>query len=395
MEENMADDTHNPNQELFSLYNAWSKGGCGLIITGNVMVDYKAMTGPGGVVLDKQSDLQLFKQWAQSAKQYGSCVVMQLNHPGRQVYKAMKGDCLSPSDVPLNLGKHSHLFDTPTPMSHQQIDTLIEQFVYSAKTACDAGFDGVQIHAAHGYLLSQFLSPLTNKRHDQYGGTIHNRARLLISIVDRVRMVIGHNKILSVKLNSADFQKGGFDVDDAIEVVKQLNDTNVDFIELSGGSYEAPAMQGHGGDHRTLSREAYFLSFATDIAQFANMPIMTTGGIQSKEVADKVLHSGVQLIGMASALACNPSLPNDMMVNDASQVTIPKVAWRDKALSGLANMALIKRQLRRLGNGKPTVLGANPMFTLVMDRYRLVRKTKQYRRWLVQRAQKAQSNEQA
>jgi 2,4-dienoyl-CoA reductase-like NADH-dependent reductase (Old Yellow Enzyme family) len=182
--------------------------------------------------------------------------------------------------------------------------------------ARDAGFDGVQIHAAHGYLLSQFLSPLTNKRLDKWGGELANRARLLIEVIQRVRTICGTDFIVSVKLNSADFQRGGFDVEDAIQVVKWLNDTSLDFIELSGGSYEAPAMQGKSGDERTLAREAYFLTFAKQIAEHSKIPVMTTGGVKRLAVADEILANGMDLVGIASALAYDPALVNKWTVDE-------------------------------------------------------------------------------
>ncbi|MGM8899765.1 oxidoreductase, partial [Psychrobacter sp. 1Y4] len=144
MEENMADVGQIPGPTLLRLYTSWANGGTGLLITGNVMVDGRAMTGPGGVVLDRHSDISPFKAWARAAKQNNTRVFMQLNHPGRQVYASMGGDVLSPSDVSINLGKHSHLFSKPRAMTQQDIDQLIQRFADSAIKAEQAGFDGVQ-----------------------------------------------------------------------------------------------------------------------------------------------------------------------------------------------------------------------------------------------------------
>ncbi|MGY8858103.1 MAG: oxidoreductase, partial [Pseudomonadales bacterium] len=187
MEENMADVGQVPGPTLLRLYKNWAEGGTGLLITGNVMVDGRAMTGPGGVVLDKHSEIAPFRAWANTAKHNNTQVWMQLNHPGRQVYAAMGGDVLSPSDVAIDLGKHSHLFGKPRAMTQQDIEQLIQRFADSALKAEQSGFDGVQIHAAHGYLISQFLSPLTNKRKDKYGGSVENRMRLLIEVIKAVR----------------------------------------------------------------------------------------------------------------------------------------------------------------------------------------------------------------
>lgn len=382
MEENMADKGQIPGPTILRLYQRWAEGGTGLLITGNVMVDGRAMTGPGGIVLEKNSNLAPFQAWAQAVKRNHTHIWMQINHPGRQVYAAMGGDVLSPSEVAVDLGKHSHLFGKPRAMTHQDIEQLIQRFVDTAVKAEQAGFDGVQIHAAHGYLISQFLSPLTNKRTDEFGGSIENRMRLLILVIKAIRAQVTPSFAVSVKLNSADFQRGGFEADDAKAVVLAMNGLGVDLVELSGGSYESPAMQGTTADGRTLQREAYFLDFAKDIAQVANMPIMTTGGVRRLAVAEDVLTHGIDIIGMGTALAMNPSLPNDWKKDDQLSAHDPKVQWKDKTLSAIATMAVIKRQLQRMGEGKPPKPKASPIFSLISDRIRLNKLTKRYQDYL-------------
>lgn len=382
MEENMADSGQIPGPTLLRLYQRWAEGGTGLLITGNVMVDGRAMTGPGGVVLDKNSNLAPFKIWATAAKQNDSQVWMQLNHPGRQVFAAMGGDVLSPSNVALDLGKHSRLFSQPKAMTTLNIEQLIQRFADTALQAQKAGFDGVQIHAAHGYLLSQFLSPLTNKRDDEFGGSIENRMRLLIEVIKAVRAQVAPTFAVSVKLNSADFQRGGFDSEDAKAVVEAMNELAVDLVELSGGSYESPAMQGITADGRKLQREAYFLDFAKEIAQVATMPIMTTGGVRRLEVAEQVLAQGIDIVGMGTALAMNPSLPNDWQRDDQLSAHNPIVRWKDKTISALATMAVIKRQLQRMGDGKEPKTSNSALFSLVSDRLRIKKLTKRYKNYL-------------
>ena len=307
---------------------------------------------------------------------------MQLNHPGRQVYAAMGGDVLSPSDVAIDLGKHSHLFGRPRAMTQQDIEQLIQRFADSALKAEQAGFDGVQIHAAHGYLISQFLSPLTNKRKDEYGGSIENRMRLLIEVIKAVRAQVAPTFAVAVKINSADFQRGGFDADDAKVVISAMNELAVDLVELSGGSYESPAMQGSTADGRTLQREAYFLDFAKEIAQVATMPIMTTGGVRRLAVAEDVLAQGIDMVGMGTALAMNPSLPNDWKNDSTLSAHNPVVRWKDKTLSAVATMAVIKRQLQRMGQGKYPKPNASPIFSLIADRIRIKKLTKRYHQYL-------------
>jgi 2,4-dienoyl-CoA reductase-like NADH-dependent reductase (Old Yellow Enzyme family) len=378
MEENMSDEGQVPGPAILRLYQHWAEGGTGLLITGNVMVDGRALTGPGGIVLEKDSDLAPFKAWASTAKKNKTQVWMQINHPGRQVYAAMGGDVLSPSDIALDLGKHSHLFSQPKSMTQEDINQLIQRFVDTAVKAEQAGFDGVQIHGAHGYLLSQFLSPLTNKRHDEFGGSIENRMRLLLSVIKAVRAHVAPTFAVSVKINSADFQRGGFDADDAKTVILAMNELAVDLVELSGGSYESPAMQGRTTDGRTLQREAYFLDFAKEIALVATMPIMTTGGVRRLAVAEDVLTHGIDVVGMGTALAMNPSLPNDWKKDSQLSAHNPVVQWKDKTLSAIATMAVIKRQLQRMGQGKQPKLNASPLFSLIRDRIRLKKLTKRY-----------------
>jgi len=380
MEENLATSFQYPSQQLMRLYQAWSAGGSGLLITGNVMIDHLAMTGPGGVALEEGVNLTPFRDWASAAKSHGSKIVMQINHPGRQVFKNMGGKVLSPSDVALDMGKHSNMFSQPTPMTEQEINDVITRFATTAKLAQQVGFDGVEIHAAHGYLISQFLSPLTNLRQDKWGGSIENRARLLIEVIKAIKNEVSESFSLSVKLNSADFQRGGFDIDDAISVIKMLNNYSLDFVELSGGSYEAPAMQGISKDDRTLAREAYFLTFAEQIAQHASMPLMITGGIKRLAVVEQVIASGIPLVGIASALAMEPNLPNQWQKSPEHQGISPQVKWQDKVLSGLATMAMIKRQLARIGKGKQPLVSMSPICSIVKQQVNQLVQTKRYKK---------------
>lgn len=382
MEENMSVPGQLPGNTLTGLYRRWAQGGAGLIITGNVMVDGRAMTGPGGVVLQQGTPLEPFKQWAKAAQEGGAQVWMQLNHPGRQVFASLGGNCWAPSAVALDMGKHSHLFATPKAMDEADIAELIERFATSAQMAEQAGFNGVQIHAAHGYLLSQFLSPLSNRRNDQWGGSLENRARLLCEVIRAVRSRVSAGFAVAVKINSADFQRGGFDDADALGSLKLLNELPVDLLELSGGSYESPAMQGRTTDGRTLAREAYFLEFAASLAQQARMPLMTTGGIRRRAVAEQVIAQGVAMVGMATALTLVPDLPARWQAGEDTQANLPPVSWSDKTMAALATQSVIKRQLRRLGARRNSKPQASPLLSLVLDRLRVVRLTRRYRAWL-------------
>jgi 2,4-dienoyl-CoA reductase-like NADH-dependent reductase (Old Yellow Enzyme family) len=382
MEENMADADHGPSDALLRLYDAWAQGGAGLILTGNVMIDARAMTGPGGVVLENDAHLERFRRWAQTARANGAQVWMQLNHPGRQMQSALGQQTVAPSAVALELGSLSKRFAMPRELTEADIAEIIERFTRSALLAEQSGFTGVQIHAAHGYLLSQFLSPLTNKRQDRWGGSLENRARLLVDVVRSVRRAVAPTFAVSVKLNSADFQRGGFGPEDARRVIEQLGPLGVDLVELSGGSYEAPAMQGEARDGRTLAREAYFLEFAREMVTVAAMPLMVTGGIRRRAVAEQVVASGTAMVGIATALSLDPQLPNQWRSGKETAPQLKPIRWKNKVLGSLANMAVVKFQLKRLSAGRSTHPAVSPVRALVLEQLNTACQTRQYRQWM-------------
>lgn len=387
MEENLAEQPGQyPGEKLFALYDAWAKGGVGMILTGNVMVSPSSLTGPGGVVLEAGTDLAPFKKWAEIGKADGAQMWMQINHTGRQMYKNLGEEAVSPSDKALDMGKFSALFALPRALEDGEIQAIIQRFVDTAMQAEAAGFDGVQIHSAHGYLSSQFLSPLTNLRTDQWGGSLENRARFLLSIVDRVRQKVSRSFGVAVKLNSADFQKGGFEYADARQVVEWLNGYAVDYVELSGGSYESAAMMGSAADTSSGKREAYFIQFARDIAKVAKMPIMVTGGITKRSTAEEALERdaagfGVDMLGIARAMAFNPHLPKDWQADQSLEVEIPAPTWSNSTLTGLATMALTKAQLELMAQGKPANPTVSPIMAMLKDQWRTAGRAKNYRKW--------------
>ncbi|TGM68695.1 NADH:flavin oxidoreductase/NADH oxidase family protein [Leptospira levettii] len=382
MEENLSNENLEPDSALWNLYEAWAKGGVGTIITGNVMVDHRSMTGPGGVVLESGSKLDGFKTWANKAKSSGGKIIMQINHPGRQILAKLGGNVWAPSAVAVDIGNLSKLLGKPKAMDETEILETIQRFVMTAKLAEEVCFDGVQIHAAHGYLISQFLSPLVNKRTDVWGGSLENRAKFLIEVIQAVRKSVKPEFIVSVKINSSDFQKGGFQFEDATSVINMIQKLGVDFIEISGGNYEAPAMQGIAKDGSTLAREAYFLDFAREVTKVVSVPIMVTGGITRKQIAESVLESGVSLVGIATALALNPNLPKEWKENKESNLRLPIPNWKSKTLTGLATMSMVRYQLQRLAKGKMPNVNLTPWFRLIMDQIRLSKLTKRYRHWL-------------
>lgn len=382
MEENMAGDGQLPGKQIFTLYRRWAEGGAGLLITGNVMVHAEALTGPAGVVLDERSPLKPFAEWANVGKSGGGSVWMQINHPGRQVPSGMPGVVWGPTDIGVDLGRHSKRFGRPVAMTAHQIDETVTRFVVTAHRAEKAGFDGVEIHAAHGYLLSQFLSPLVNRRTDRWGGSLANRARLLLDIVHAVRAVVAPSFAVAVKLNSADFQRGGFDTDDARQVIEMLEPLGVDLIELSGGSYESPAMTGRPADERTQAREAYFLDLAQDLVKGSHIPLMLTGGITHRYSAERVLDSGVAVVGMGTALTLTPDLPHRWRSQREADRPMEPITWSDKALASAASMARVRHQMRRLARGRTTNPGKNPAIALLTERRKQRAALRTYRAWL-------------
>lgn len=385
MEENMADHDHGPSEALINLYRAWANGGAGLIITGNVMVDARAMTGPAGVVLEDDRHLDRFKAWADAARAGGGQVWMQINHPGRQMPAGLGQPTVAPSALALDLGAQSKIFRLPREMTGADIADVRRRFINTAVLADRAGFTGVEIHAAHGYLLSQFLSPLANHRTDRWGGSLENRARLLLDIVAGVRAAVAPGFAVSVKLNSADFQRGGFSPEDAQEVVAMLSPLGVDLVELSGGSYEAPAMMGSARDERTLAREAYFLEFAQEIANVATMPLMVTGGIRRLEVAKKVIASGVQMVGIATALAIDPNLPRNWQSGKSVVPALKPITWQNKPVASSAHMAAVRYQMKRLSLRQRTAPNISPLWALLASQVQSKRSARAYRQWIAER----------
>lgn len=391
MAEKLAGIKQLPDERLMRLDKTFADGGVGLIITGNVMIDSLALGSSGDIVLEKNSDLEPFKKWAKAARSSGAQIWMQINHPGRQTPATLGQIAWAPSEVALDMGKQSKLFSKPKSLSESQIRNLITKFSDTAKQAELAGFTGVEIHAAHGYLISQFLSPLANQRKDQWGGSIENRARFLVEVIKAIRAKVDSKFCVAVKLNSADFQRGGFDTNDALDVIKLLNQLPVDLVELSGGSYESPAMQGQTKDGRTLAREAYFLEFAKEISKVASMPIMTTGGIRRKEIAEKVVQEGVSVVGMATSLAMDPNFILSWNTDKPKDGVVPVVKFNNKLIRGFVSLIIIQRQLQRLGDGKRPLVSPHPIYSLIRDRIRDQFLTRRYKKWI--REHEANKNE--
>ena len=324
MTEGLAHPDGTASAELERLYGIWSDGGSGILLSGNIQVDGDHLERPGNVIVDSALSNDAFaalQRMAAAGTRNGNHLWAQISHAGRQTQKIVNPAPKAPSAVRLRLPQSQ--FGEPVALTAEEIESIVERFVNCAVTCKEAGFTGVQFHSAHGYLLSQFLSPLTNQREDEWGGTLENRARALIAIVTKTREVLGADFPISVKLNSADFQKGGFDFDDSLTVAKWLADAGVDLLEISGGTYEQPRLLNLDGvepieeqsiARSTLAREAYFVDFAKAMREELSIPIMVTGGLRRREVMNHVLETGgADMIGLGRPLCVDADGPNRLL----------------------------------------------------------------------------------
>lgn len=347
MSEQLADRHGSPTTDLQQLYAAWARGGAGLLITGNVMIDHRAFVEPRNVVLESAKFLQANKLWAQSAQANGSKIIMQINHPGRVAVLPLLKKPIAPSAVGLDLPA-MNIIRKPRAMTEAEIYEQINRFAQTARLAIEAGFDGVQVHAAHGYLLSQFLSPLANVRTDQWGGIPENRRRMLIETVQVVRAAIGKDKILSVKLNSADFQKGGLSQEESIDIALALEKEGIDLLEISGGNYESPAQLGYAPD-RSAQRDAYFIDYATALRKQSKLPLMLTGGLRKASFMNQIVADGVvDLVGMARPFATQPDLAKQLLAGKSiiEPAHVPSIGY--KPVDAYLQLAWHAAQFRRI-----------------------------------------------
>ena len=357
MSEALANHAGQPNHLHLGLYEAWAKGGLGCAITGNVMVDFRAKNEPGVVVIETERDLEPLKQWAAIGKKHGMVQLVQLSHPGRQCPKGLNKETVAPSAVPFSPAL-SMSFGTPRALREDEILDIIQRFATSAAICEKAGFEGVQLHGAHGYLISQFLSPLTNKRQDQWGGSAENRMRFLLEIYKAVRAATSEQFIISVKLNSADFQRGGISEEDVIATFKAIDAAGIDLIEISGGSYEAPAMAGVKQEKRkasTIAREAYFLEFAEKIREQVQCKLMVTGGFRTVAGMNAALESGAcDFIGMARPFAVEPDVTNRLIAGQDVRYAVDKIKTGISMIDKMAIMEVIwyAAQFKDIAEGK-------------------------------------------
>jgi len=409
MTEGVADEQLRATSRHETLYRTWSEGGAGLLLTGNVQVDHDDLERPGNVAIDPTApetvsgeSRERLARWARAGTSAGNHLWMQISHAGRQAPWYVTRRPRGPSAVKLRLLGN---YCTPRALTEGEILDLVRRFADAAAIAREAGFTGVQVHGAHGYLISSFLSPVTNLRTDGWGGPLDNRARFLLEVVRAVRRAVGSDFPVAVKLNSDDFRKGGFSHAECLQVVQWLNDESLDLLEVSGGTYEQPRLigaEGRAGDAvpvrvSTRAREAYFLDYAEAIRQVARMPLMVTGGFRTRAAMEAALtpslsHASVgeggrragegacDMIGLGRPLCWQPDFPRRLLAGEVEGISrmedhlrFAERGWRSpssrftavKAVNAFGAQSWYYCQLFRLADGLPADLGRGMLSTLV------------------------------
>lgn len=370
MSEGMGTKNFQPKKNIATLYKRWAEGGTGLIITGNIMIDPKGTAEPGNIVFDKNSNMEILKDWAKQGQQHGAKVMVQLNHPGKQAPKTIAKETVAPSSVPLGNGLNK-LFSTPRALTTSEVEDLVQKFITSAKVAKDAGFSGVQIHAAHGYLVSQFLSPHDNRRTDKYGGSLENRMRFLKEIYLGMREELGKDFPIGIKINSTDFKEDGLTEEDSLETIVELANLGLDFVEISGGTYERPAMMGATS---TSSNKVFFAEYSKKLKQKIDIPVIVTGGIRSINAMNTLLNDNTtDFIGIARPLTIDPNIPNKIKQGTYTIVETTRVSTGvkklDKIFGSLLGIVYYQVLMQNIAKGKEPKATKNAWPSLIQAVY--------------------------
>ncbi len=339
-----------PTELLDRLYARWGAGGAGLLITGHVIVDPDGRGEPGNVVVTDDRHLVALRRWATAAQAGGARLWMQLNHAGRQAPRRLIRQPVAPSAI--GVRGFAGAFGKPRALTGAEIHAIVGRFATAAAVAKAAGFAGVQIHGAHGYLVSQFLSPRTNQRDDAWGGDPVRRRRFLLAIVGAIRAAVGPAFPIGVKLNSADFQRGGFTIEESMDVARALEAAGVDLLEISGGNYESPAMA-RTTRASTQEREAYFLDYARQIRAVTRLPLMLTGGLRTRATMAAVLAArDIDVIGMGRPFSYAPELPARLLAGTADGPPPIDVHSRLRRLDNALQVFWFQEQLHRMARGQ-------------------------------------------
>ncbi|MCH2032778.1 MAG: NADH:flavin oxidoreductase/NADH oxidase family protein [Tenacibaculum sp.] len=354
MSENLSNKTHEPTTTLINAYKEWAKGGSGLLITGNVMIDSKALGEPMNVVVEDDRHAKQLQEWAATVKGTDTHLWVQINHPGRQAMDQINNVLKAPSAIPLkSKGRKKATTKIPKALTHDEILDIIKRFGTTSRILKEAGFTGVQIHGAHGYLVSQFLSPYVNVREDEWGGTFEKRAKFVLEVYKEIRSQVGPDFPIGIKLNSADFQKGGFNEEDSMKVIELLSEAGIDLIEISGGTYEAPAMMMGNRKQSTKEREAYFIDYIEKARKITKTPLMLTGGFRTVSVMqDAIASEKLDVVGLARPYCLFPNIGNEILNESRSTFPVNINKTGVKGIDGMMNIIWYEAQIKRLGLGK-------------------------------------------
>lgn len=343
-----------PSKNLQNVYKRWGEGGIGLNLTGNIMFEYDHLEAMGNPIIPVDAPFEgerfeAFKELARQAKIEGNLIVGQVSHPGRQVEQRIQKNPISASDVHLDKEIMGMKFAKPRAATSEDIARFIEGWAHAAEYLEKAGYDGIELHGAHGYLLAQFLSQTTNLRTDKYGGSLENRARLIVEVAQEVRRRTSPNFILGIKMNSVEFQEKGFQPEEAKELAAILEANKFDFIELSGGTYEALGF-GHKRES-TKAREGFFLEFADAITpQLKKTKVYVTGGFKTAGAMVKALQT-VDGVGLARPVCQEPRLCKDIL---AGRVQGAIKMQMDEDDFGMTNVAA-GTQIRQIGKDQEPI----------------------------------------
>ena len=364
MTERLANKTHFSNSDLCNLYGKWSDSGAGLLISGNIMVDKRHKESSGNIVIEDESGLEELTRLAKEATRNGNHFWAQISHAGRQATIFSTLNPIAPSAIKL---KKLMLFAKPKAMTSLQIQDVIDRYVTASVICKKAGFTGVQIHAAHGYLLSQFLSPNTNKRGDNYGGSIENRSRILMEIITKTREQVGPEFPISVKLNSADFQRGGFNEEDAFYVIDQLQKLKIDLLEVSGGTYENIVFLTKRNEKAsTRKREAFFMEFAERVREKTDIPLMVTGGFRTLEFCERVIENNeLEVIGFARPFLLDQSFPGSFVNKMDSKIEDASFNFPIKEMADMAEAGFYDYQIHRIAKNKKVQINYSPYLAVL------------------------------
>ena len=303
--EMMADEDGRPLPQLAELYRELACGGVGLIVTGHMYVHPTGKAHPGMTGIYSDELIPGLATLADAVHAVGGAIAVQINHAGRQSRGGLLGAPIAPSALEPNPPRSG-----AREMTIDEIEMIIDAYAQAARRGKEAGFDAVQIHAAHGYLVSQFLSPIANQRSDEWGGDFVNRTRFLARIVSAVREQVGPGFPVLAKLGVRDESNEGLTLDEGVEIIRQLPDMGLDAVEISGGLAETGTFN-IVGDIGPSENEAYFRPWAQAAREVAKLPIILVGGMRSLPIMEEILQSGdAQLISMCRPLICEPDLPN-------------------------------------------------------------------------------------